>query len=62
LAAAILLIAGPILALILRSWGVGSFVFGLGAIVLGFVRSVSERIVANASSGSRSYWVARSPR
>jgi hypothetical protein len=35
LSAAILLIAGPILALILRSWGVGSLVFGLGAIVLG---------------------------
>jgi len=59
LAAAILLIAGPILALILRSWGVGSFVFGLGAIVLG-VRQI--RLGANASSGSRSYWVARPPR
>ena len=35
MSAAILLIAGPILALILRSWGVGSLVFGLGAIVLG---------------------------
>ena len=35
LLAAILLVAGPILALILRSWGVGSVVFGLGAIVLG---------------------------
>jgi len=46
LAAAILLIAGPILALILRSWGVGSFVFGLGAIVLG-VRQI--RLGANRS-------------
>jgi hypothetical protein len=35
LLAAVLLVAGPILALILRSWGVGSVVFGLGAIVLG---------------------------
>jgi hypothetical protein len=35
LLAAVLLIGGPILALILRSLGVGSFVFGLGAIVLG---------------------------
>ena len=35
LLAAILLIGGPILALILRSWGVGSFVVGLGAILLG---------------------------
>jgi hypothetical protein len=35
LLAAILLIGGPILALLLRSWGVGSMVFGLGAIVLG---------------------------
>jgi hypothetical protein len=35
LAAAILLIGGPILALLFRSWGVGSLVFGLGAIVLG---------------------------
>ena len=26
---------GPILALLFRSWGVGSLVFGLGAIVLG---------------------------
>jgi hypothetical protein len=46
LAAALLLIAGPILALILRSWGVGSFVFGLGAIVLG-VRQI--RLGANRS-------------
>jgi hypothetical protein len=46
LAAAILFIAGPILALILRSWGVGSFVFGLGAIVLG-VRQI--RLGANRS-------------
>jgi hypothetical protein len=50
LSAAILLIGGPILALILRSWGVGSIVFGLGAIVLG-VRQVwlgehrSERFI-----------------
>jgi hypothetical protein len=36
LLAAILLIGGPILALVFRSWGVGSLVFGLGAIVLGF--------------------------
>ena len=35
LLAAILLIGGPILAMIFRSWGVGSMVFGLGAIVLG---------------------------
>ena len=35
LLAAILLIGGPILALVFRSWGVGSMVFGLGAIVLG---------------------------
>ena len=35
LLAAVLLVGGPILALILRSWGVGSLVFGLGAIVLG---------------------------
>jgi hypothetical protein len=34
LLAAILLIAGPILALVFRSWGVGSLVFGLGAILL----------------------------
>ena len=50
LLAAILLIGGPILALILRSWGVGGLVFGLGAIVLG-VRQVrlgenrSERFI-----------------
>ncbi len=37
--AAVLLVGGPILALILRSWGVGSVVFGLGASVLG-VRQV----------------------
>ena len=53
LLAAILLIAGPILALVLRSWGVGSFVFGLGAIVLG-VRQIrlgenrSERFIGFA--------------
>jgi hypothetical protein len=35
LLAAILFIGGPLLALILRSWGVGAMVFGLGAIVLG---------------------------
>ena len=33
--AAILLIGGPILALVHRSWGAGRFVFGLGAILLG---------------------------
>jgi hypothetical protein len=50
LAAAILLIGGPILAIILRSWGVGSLVFGLGAIVL-WVRQIwlgehrSERFI-----------------
>jgi len=50
LAAAILLIGGPILAIIFRSWGVGSMVFGLGAIVLG-VRQIwlgehrSERFI-----------------
>ena len=35
LAAAVLLVAGPILALLFRSWGLGALVFGLGAIVLG---------------------------
>ena len=35
LSAAILFIAGPILALLFRSWGLGALVFGLGAIVLG---------------------------
>jgi hypothetical protein len=35
LSAAILLVGGPLLALAFRSWGVGSLVFGLGAIVLG---------------------------
>ena len=34
LSAAILLIGGPILAIIFRSWGLGSLVFGPGAIVL----------------------------
>jgi hypothetical protein len=34
LSAAILLIGATILALAFRSWGVGSLVFGLGAIVL----------------------------
>jgi hypothetical protein len=62
LSAAILLIGGPILALVFRSWGVGSLVFGLGAIVLGYVRSGSESIAANASLGSDSWWAARSPR
>jgi hypothetical protein len=53
LAATILLIGGPILALIFRSWGLGSLVFGLGAIVLG-VRQVrlgehrSERFIGVA--------------
>jgi hypothetical protein len=50
LAAAILLIGAPILAIIFRSWGVGVMVFGLGAIVLG-IRQVrlgehrSERFI-----------------
>jgi len=50
LAAAILLIGGPILAIILRAWGVGSLVFGLAAIELG-IRQVrlgehrSERFI-----------------
>ena len=50
LLAAVLLIGGPILALVFRSWGVGSMVFGLGAIVLG-IRQVwlrehrSERFI-----------------
>jgi succinate-acetate transporter protein len=35
LSAAILLIGGPILALVFRSWGLGAMVFGLGAILLG---------------------------
>ena len=35
MAAAILLIGGPVLALVFRSWGAGAMVFGLGAIVLG---------------------------
>jgi hypothetical protein len=35
LSAAILLIGGPILALVFRSWGLGALVFGLGAILLG---------------------------
>ena len=53
LLAAILLIGGPILALVFRSWGVGSLVFGLGAIVLG-IRQVrlgenrSERFIGVA--------------
>src|SRR3712207_7441757 len=53
LVAAILLIGGPILAIIFRSWGLGSMVFGLGAIVLG-IRQVrlgenrSERFVGVA--------------
>jgi hypothetical protein len=53
LLAAILLLGGPILALVFRSWGVGSLVFGLGAIVLG-IRQVrlgenrSERFIGVA--------------
>jgi hypothetical protein len=53
LVAAILLIGGPILAIIFRSWGVGSMVFGLGAIVLG-IRQIrlgehrSERFIGVA--------------
>ena len=53
LVAAILLIGGPILAIIFRSWGLGSMVFGLGAIVLG-IRHVrlgenrSERFIGVA--------------
>jgi hypothetical protein len=35
LSAAILFMAGPILALIFWSWGLGALVFGLGAILLG---------------------------
>jgi succinate-acetate transporter protein len=35
LSAAVLFVAGPIVALIFRSWGLGVLVFGLGAIVLG---------------------------
>jgi len=60
---------GPILALVFRSWGMGAFVFGLGAILLG-IRQVrlgenrSERFLGvalllgeeNASvRGPRSY-------
>jgi hypothetical protein len=50
LLAAVLLIGGPILGLVFRSWGVGGLVFGLGAIVLG-IRQVrlgenrSERFI-----------------
>jgi hypothetical protein len=53
LLAAILLIGGPILALVFRSLAVGSLVFGLGAIVLG-IRQVrlgenrSERFIGVA--------------
>jgi hypothetical protein len=53
LLAAILLIGAPILALVFRSWGVGSLVFGLGAILLG-IRQVrlgenrSERFIGVA--------------
>jgi hypothetical protein len=53
LLAAILLIGGPILAVILRSWGVGSLVFDFGAILLG-IRQVwlgenrSERFIGIA--------------
>jgi hypothetical protein len=35
LSAAVLFVAGPILALLFRSWGLGVLVFGVGAIVLG---------------------------
>jgi hypothetical protein len=35
LAATILFIAGPIVALVFWSWGLGAMVFGVGAIVLG---------------------------
>jgi hypothetical protein len=35
LAAAVLFVAGPIVALAFRSWGLGAMVFGAGAIVLG---------------------------
>ena len=50
LSAAVLLIGGPILALVFRSWGTGALVFGLGAILLG-IRQVrlgehrSERFI-----------------
>jgi hypothetical protein len=53
LAAAILLVGAPVLALLFRSWGVGALVFGLGAIVLG-IRQVrlgeprSERFIGVA--------------
>ena len=53
LSAAVPLIGGPILALVFRSWGVGSLVFGLGAILLG-IRQVrlgehrSERFIGVA--------------
>jgi hypothetical protein len=53
LLAAILLIGGPVLALVFRSWGLGSLVFGLGAILLG-IRQVrlgenrSERFIGVA--------------
>jgi hypothetical protein len=35
LSAAVLFVAGPILALIFRSWGLGVLVFGLGLSFLG---------------------------
>jgi hypothetical protein len=35
LSAGVLFVAGPILALLFRSWGLGVLVFGVGAIVLG---------------------------
>ena len=53
LAAAILLVGAPVLALLFRSWGVGALVFGLGATVLG-IRQVrlgeprSERFIGVA--------------
>jgi hypothetical protein len=53
LSAVILLIGGPLLALVFRSWGVGSVVFGLGAILLGirqfrFGENRSERFIGVA--------------
>ncbi len=53
LAAAALLVGAPVLALLVRSWGVGALVFGLGAILLG-IRQVrlgehrSERFIGVA--------------
>jgi hypothetical protein len=53
LAAAILLVGAPVLALLFKSWSVGALVFGLGAILLG-IRQVrlgehrSERFIGVA--------------